>query len=146
MSQPHYMLGRHGATCYIEVSPPHPWHRLIYEAAARARGSNAQQLEVVVAIEGVVQVLNVREIDISDRHGVFRIAVTAKPWGDPFPIPATEKKTPARGNALADELSDALDLLDSLVDPLLDIGVCKGRVQTWKKMMRDKLKAHKEAT
>lgn len=37
---------------------------------------------------------------------------------------------------LAVRLNEALDLLDKLVDPLLDIGVCRGRVMAWKLMMR----------
>lgn len=34
------------------------------------------------------------------------------------------------------ELLDCLDLLDRLVDPLLEVGVCKARVTAWKGMMR----------
>lgn len=37
---------------------------------------------------------------------------------------------------LHDDMLAALDLLDQLVDPLLDVSVCKRRVVAWKQMAR----------
>jgi len=51
-----------------------------------------------------------------------------------------EDMIPLGDTELAKRFSSALDLLDSLVDPLLDIGVCKERVTVWKTMMRGILK------
>lgn len=93
-----YWAVRGAAECTITVKPPHPWHRLVYEAAARARTNNATAVEVVIAIEGVVHVFRVDIIDLrSARHGELELTMHTVPQGDPFAIPV-HPTTPAGGS------------------------------------------------
>lgn len=100
LSWPH---DRYGLTVHIEVTPPHPWYRLVYEAAAKARIRNDEAIEVVVAILGVVHVLTVREIDLRGARSGDTMHLTCKPQGDPFPVPIATPKAIGRAGIVVED-------------------------------------------